>query len=124
MSDGRDRAGSWITVRGARRVPLTTRECADSRLFDRKPASCHADLVPEAPLTPENPRDPAAEGVPDLTFGVSGPVTPASELRQFVRFAAGLSRQHGWRLVVARLAVFAALLGILLFILAEFVRSS
>jgi hypothetical protein len=73
---------------------------------------------------PEDPGDPAAEGVPDLTFGVPGRVTPAGELRQFGRFAAGLSRQHGWRLVAARLAAFAVLLGVLLFILAEFVRSS
>jgi hypothetical protein len=97
---------------------------AKSRLFDRNPAWCHSDLVPEAPLMPEDPGDPAAEGVPDRTFGVPGPVTPVGELRQFGRFAAGLSRQHGWRLVVARLAVFAVLLGILLFILAEFVRST
>jgi len=78
--------------------------------------------VPEAPLTPEDRGDPAAAGAPDLTFGVPGPVTPAGELRQIARFAAGLSRQHGWRLVAARLAAFAVLLGILLFILAEFVR--
>jgi hypothetical protein len=96
---------------------------AESRLFDRNPAWCHSDLVSEAPLMPEDQGDPAAEGVPDLTFGVPGPVTPVGELRQFVRFAAGLSRQHGWRLVVARLAAFAVLLGILLFILAEFVRN-
>jgi hypothetical protein len=80
--------------------------------------------VSEAPLTPEDPGDPAADGITDLTFGVSGPVTPAGELRQIGRFAAGLSRQQGWRLVAARLAAFAVLLGILLFILAEFVRSS
>jgi hypothetical protein len=79
--------------------------------------------VPEAPLTPEDRGDPA-EGIPDLTFGAPGPVTPADELRRIARFAAGLSRQHGWRLVVARLAVFAVLLGVLLFILAEFVRST
>ena len=78
--------------------------------------------MPEAPLTPEDRGDPAAEGVPDLTFGVPGPVTPAGELRQIARFAAGLSRQHGWRLVVARLAAFAILLGIVLFILAEFAK--
>jgi hypothetical protein len=80
--------------------------------------------VPEAPLTPEDRGDPAAEGVPDLAFGVPGPVTPADEFRRIARFAAGLSRQHGWRLVVARLAAFAILLGVLLFILAEFVRST
>jgi hypothetical protein len=80
--------------------------------------------VPEAPLTPEDRDEPAADGgVPDLTFGVPGPVTPAGQLPQFGRFAAGLSRQHGWRLVVARLAAFAILLGVVLFVLAEFVRS-
>jgi hypothetical protein len=80
--------------------------------------------VPEAPPTPEDRGDPAAEGVPDLTLGVPGPVAPAAEFRRIARFAAGLSRQHGWRLVVARLAVFAILLGVVLFLLAEFVRSS
>jgi hypothetical protein len=80
--------------------------------------------VPEAPLAPEDRGDPAADGVPDLTFGVPGPVTPVDEFRRIARFAAGLSRQHGWRLIVARLAAFAILLGILLFILAEFVRST
>jgi len=81
--------------------------------------------VSEAPLTPEDRSDPAADGgSTDLTFGGSGPVTPAGELRQIARFAAGLSRQHGWRLVTVRLAAFAVLLGILLFILAEFVRST
>jgi hypothetical protein len=77
--------------------------------------------VPEAPLTPEDRGDPA-EGVPDLTFGAPGPVTPADELRRIARFAAGLSRQHGWRLVAARLAAFAILLGAVLYILAEFVK--
>jgi hypothetical protein len=96
---------------------------AHSRLFDRNAASCHAYLVPEAPPMPEDRSDPAAGGVPELTFGVSGPVTPAGELRQIGRFAAGLSRQHGWRLIAARLAVFAILLGILLYVLAEFVRN-
>ena len=96
---------------------------AHSRLFDRNPASCHAYLVPEAPPMPEDRSDPAADGVPELSFGVSGPVTPAAELRQIARFAAGLSRQHGWRLIAARLAAFAILLGILLFVLAEFVRN-
>jgi hypothetical protein len=78
--------------------------------------------VPEPPLTPEDRGDPAAGGVPDPTLGVSGPVTPAGELRQIARFAAGLSRQHGWRLVAARLAAFAVLLGVVLFILAEFAK--
>ena len=77
--------------------------------------------MPEAPLTPEDRGDPA-EGVPDLTFGAPGPVTPADELRRIARFAAGLSRQHGWRLVAARLAAFAILLGAVLYILAEFVK--
>ena len=77
--------------------------------------------MPEAPLTPEDRGDPA-EGVPDLTFGAPGPVTPADELRRIARFAAGLSRQHGWRLVAARLAAFAVLLGAVLYILAEFVK--
>jgi hypothetical protein len=103
--------------------PWTTAETADSRLFDREPAPCHAGLVPEAPLTPEDRGDPATEGDPDLTFGVPGPVTPADELRRIARFAAGLSRQHGWRMVAARLTAFAILLGVLLFILAEFVRN-
>jgi hypothetical protein len=78
--------------------------------------------VPEAPLTPEDRGDPAAERVPDLTFDVPGPATPAAEFRRIARFAAGLSRQHGWRLVVARLAAFAVLLGAVLFILAEFAK--
>ncbi|MDQ2877083.1 MAG: hypothetical protein M3Y33_20655 [Actinomycetota bacterium] len=79
--------------------------------------------MPEVPLTPEDRGDPANDGgVPELTFGVPGPVTPAAELRQFGRFAAGLSRQHGWRLVAARLGACAVLLGIVLFILAEFVK--
>jgi hypothetical protein len=72
---------------------------------------------------PEDRSDPAVDGVPELTFGVSGPVAPAAELRQIARFAAGLSRQHGWRLIAARLTAFAILLGILLFVLAEFVRN-
>lgn len=80
--------------------------------------------MPEAPLSPEDRGDPAVEGTPGLTFGAPGPVTPADELRRIARFAAGLSRQHGWRLVAARLAAFAVLLGVLLFVLAEFVRSS
>lgn len=75
--------------------------------------------MPEAPLTPE---DPADAGVPELTFGVPEPVTPAEELRRFARYATGLSRQQGWRMVAARLTVFAILLGILLFVLAEWVR--
>jgi hypothetical protein len=82
-------------------------------------------LVPEAPLPPEDRDDPAADGgVPDLTLGASEPVTPVGELRHFVRFAFGLSRQHGWRVVTARLVLFAIALGILLFILAEFVKST
>jgi hypothetical protein len=72
---------------------------------------------------PEDRGDPAGE-TPGLALGVPGPLTPGDELRRIARFAAGLSRQHGWRLVAARLAAFAILLGILLFILAEFVRSS
>ena len=78
--------------------------------------------MPEAPLSPEDRGDPAVEGTPGLTFGAPGPVTPADELRRIARFAA--CRQHGWRLVAARLAAFAVLLGVLLFVLAEFVRSS
>jgi hypothetical protein len=82
-------------------------------------------LVPEAPLTPEDPGDPAADGeAPELAYGASVPVTPAEELRRIARFASGLSRQHGWRLVALRLVVFALLLGGLLFILAEFVKST
>jgi hypothetical protein len=95
---------------------------ADFRLFDRNPAWCHSDGVPEAPLMPEDRSDLAADGVPELTFGASGPVTPAAELRQISRFAAGLSRQHGWRLVAARLVAFAILLGVLLFVLAQWVK--
>jgi hypothetical protein len=72
---------------------------------------------------PEDRGGPAEE-TPGLALGVPGPVTPGDELRRIARFAAGLSRQHGWRLVAARLAAFAILLGVLLFILAEFVRSS
>jgi hypothetical protein len=72
---------------------------------------------------PEDRGEPA-EGTPEATFGMPGPVTPGDELRRIARFAAGLSRQHGWRLIAARLTAFAILLGVLLFILAEFVRSS
>lgn len=72
---------------------------------------------------PEDRGDPAEE-TPGLAFGMPGPVTPAEEFRRIARFAAGLSRQHGWRLVAARLFAFAILLGVLLFVLAEFVRST
>jgi hypothetical protein len=83
--------------------------------------------VPEAPLTPEDRDSPANDGddVPRLSFGHSGadPVAPWGDRRPFVRFAAGLSRQHGWRLILARLVAFAILLGVVLFVLAEFVRN-
>jgi hypothetical protein len=82
-------------------------------------------LVPEAPLPPGDRDAPAADGgVPDVTGGGSDPLTPVAELRHFARFAFGLSRQHGWRVVTARLVLFAIALGILLFILAEFVKST
>jgi hypothetical protein len=78
--------------------------------------------VPQAPLPPGDRDAPAADGGdPDLNGG-SEPLTPVGELRHFARFAFGLSRQHGWRVVTARLVIFAILLGILLFILAEFVK--
>jgi hypothetical protein len=83
--------------------------------------------VPEAPLTPEDRDDPATDGedVPRLYLGRgrTDPVTPWGDRRPFVRFAAGLSRQHGWRLITARLIIFAILLGVVLFILAELFRS-
>lgn len=82
--------------------------------------------MPEAPLTPEDPARAAADdGSPELGLGASEPAGPADEIRQFARrFADGLSRQHGWRVVAARLVIFAIALGIVLFILAEFVKST
>jgi hypothetical protein len=80
--------------------------------------------VPQAPLPPGDRDVPAADGGdPDLN-GASDPTTPVGEFRHFARFAFGLSRQHGWRVVTARLIIFAILLGIVLFILAEFVKST
>ena len=58
---------------------------------------------------------------PELILGSSGPAGPGG-IQPPGRFAAGLARQHGWRLVAARFIAFAAMLGILLVVLAEFVR--
>jgi hypothetical protein len=120
-------SGPLIRASGLQKSPsfdqaFSSPMASDSRLFDRNAAWCHAAVVPEAPLMPEDRGDPAAEGVPDLTFGAPGPVTPAAELRRIARFAAGLSRQHGWRMVAARLTAFAILLGVLLFALAQWVK--
>jgi hypothetical protein len=80
--------------------------------------------VPEAPITPEGRGDPVDDdGVPDFGLRGSDPAGPRGDRRPFVRFAAGLSRQHGWRLVTVRLVVFALLLGGVLFVLAEFARN-
>jgi hypothetical protein len=78
--------------------------------------------VPQAPLPPGDRDAPATDGGdPDLNGG-SDPTTPVGELRHFARFAFGLSRQHGWPVVTARLVIFAILLGGVLFVLAEFAK--
>jgi hypothetical protein len=80
----------------------------------------------EAPLMPDERGEPPAAAPPPDRAALSGAgdvAAPAAERHSFARFAAGLSRQHGWRLVAFRLVVFAILLGALLYVLAVFVRS-
>jgi hypothetical protein len=60
-------------------------------------------------------RDDPSAGWP---VGQHSPITPRGEAEQLDRFLFGLSRQHGWRGVAARVMAAAALLAMVALIVA------